>query len=68
MKTGYNHDLTQALRRAECKEPLRLLACCVIALWLQDCRRAPAEPIGEEWADLAGVPAAWLKEVASAQA
>lgn len=43
------------------KDPLKFLAVAVIARWVEDRQKGVGEPeIGEEWAEMAEIPAQWL--------
>lgn len=44
-------------------QPERFLAVGVIARWVDDLGTRHASPIDEDWADIAGVPFAWLEQL-----
>ena len=51
-----------------CRDPVRLLALAVIARWKEDHERGMRDDLGEEWAELAEVPSAWILEAHAAGA
>jgi hypothetical protein len=44
------------------KDPLRFLAAAVIARWVEDRHKGMSDELGEEWAEMAEVPWAWVAE------
>ena len=58
-QASYANRMTDALK-GHVANPQRLLALAVIARWVEDRRRDPAEEIGDEWWDLADIPREWV--------
>lgn len=59
----YAQLLTQSLRHEGVGSPERLLAIGIIARWADDLGTRYASPIDESWADMAGVPMDWLRQL-----